>query len=140
MILEFLCNGKTALIYLMILEFLYNGKTALIYLMILEFLCNGIVFLQIRQNHYPEPKATHLTPQQPTYPEGSNGIAVVAPTPNAKAAAAASATAVASANASAKDRQKTKNVAGPPVYYPPGVELFARKEEAMMQVSFLYLM
>ena len=65
-------------------------------------------------------------------------MAVVAPTPNAKAAAAASASAAASANATAKDRQKTKNVAGPPVYYPPGVELFARKEEAMMQVSVLY--
>lgn len=26
---------------------------------------------------------------------------------------------------------KSKNIAGPPVYYPPGVELFAKKEESM---------
>lgn len=30
-------------------------------------------------------------------------------------------------------QNKSKNIAGPPVYYPPGVELFAKKEEAMMQ-------
>jgi hypothetical protein len=41
-----------------------------------------------------------------------------------------------SAAAAAKDRQKTKNVAGPPVYYPPGLELFAKKEDALAtQVS-----
>ncbi|KAG8228035.1 hypothetical protein J437_LFUL003671 [Ladona fulva] len=27
------------------------------------------------------------------------------------------------------ERTKTKNIAGPPVYYPPGVELFAKKDE-----------
>lgn len=26
--------------------------------------------------------------------------------------------------------QKSKNVSGPPVYYPPGHEMFAKKEEA----------
>ncbi|KAK9506942.1 hypothetical protein O3M35_008787 [Rhynocoris fuscipes] len=29
--------------------------------------------------------------------------------------------------------EESKNVTGPPVYYPPGVELFARKEESMME-------
>lgn len=36
-------------------------------------------------------------------------------------------------NADAEDAQKkeppTKNVSGPPVYYPPGHEMFATKEE-----------
>lgn len=27
------------------------------------------------------------------------------------------------------EQQKSKNVSGPPVYYPPGVELFSKKEE-----------
>ncbi|PSN32714.1 hypothetical protein C0J52_24708 [Blattella germanica] len=81
-------------------------------------------------NHYPPEKPAH---PQPVYPEHANGVAVVTPTPNAKATAAAAASASAAANA--KDRPKTKNVAGPPVYYPPGVELFAKKEEAMMQAS-----
>lgn len=41
---------------------------------------------------------------------------------------------VSSAAATAAAMQvKSKNVAGPPVYYPPGVELFAKKEESMMQ-------
>lgn len=30
-------------------------------------------------------------------------------------------------------RDESKGVAGPPVYYPPGVELFCKKEESMMQ-------
>uniref|UniRef100_A0A069DVW3 Putative vesicle coat complex copii subunit sec31 n=1 Tax=Panstrongylus megistus TaxID=65343 RepID=A0A069DVW3_9HEMI len=30
-------------------------------------------------------------------------------------------------------RDESKNITGPPVYYPPGVELFAKKEESMMQ-------
>ncbi|GLH05365.1 Putative vesicle coat complex copii subunit sec31, partial [Gryllus bimaculatus] len=34
-----------------------------------------------------------------------------------------------------KDRTPTTNVAGPPVYYPPGVEMFAQREEASMQMS-----
>lgn len=29
-----------------------------------------------------------------------------------------------------KDMPKTKNVAGPPVYYPPNHEMFAHKEES----------
>lgn len=29
-----------------------------------------------------------------------------------------------------KDLPKTKNVTGPPVYYPPGHEMFAKKEES----------
>lgn len=29
-------------------------------------------------------------------------------------------------------KEESKNVEGPPVYYPPGVELFSKKEEAMM--------
>lgn len=29
-----------------------------------------------------------------------------------------------------KDLQRTKNVTGPPVYYPPGHEMFAKKEES----------
>lgn len=29
-----------------------------------------------------------------------------------------------------KDVPKTKNVTGPPVYYPPGHEMFAKKEES----------
>lgn len=28
-----------------------------------------------------------------------------------------------------QEKPKSKNVAGPPVYYPPGVELFAKKDE-----------
>ncbi|XP_069699645.1 uncharacterized protein [Periplaneta americana] len=84
--------------------------------------------------HY-EPQKHTLHPQQP-YPGDNTGVAVVAPTPNAKAAAAAgasaSASAAATASTAAKDRPKTKNIAGPPVYYPPGVELFAKKEESMM--------
>lgn len=36
---------------------------------------------------------------------------------------------------------KTKNVTGPPVYYPPGHEMFAKKEESgaawRAQVSFI---
>jgi hypothetical protein len=87
--------------------------------------------LQSTQQHYPPEKYTHQSPAP--YPEGSNGIAVVMPTPNADAKAVALATAT---SAAAKDRPKTKNIAGPPVYYPPGVELFAKKEESMaMQVS-----
>uniref|UniRef100_A0A0K8TIM1 Uncharacterized protein n=1 Tax=Lygus hesperus TaxID=30085 RepID=A0A0K8TIM1_LYGHE len=31
------------------------------------------------------------------------------------------------------EREESKGLAGPPVYYPPGVELFTKKEEAMMQ-------
>lgn len=58
---------------------------------------------------------------------------MVTPASNATAEAATSAAVTVSA---AKDRPKTKNIAGPPVYYPPGVELFAKKEESMaMQVS-----
>lgn len=30
-------------------------------------------------------------------------------------------------------KEESKNVEGPPVYYPPGVELFSKKEEAMSQ-------
>lgn len=29
-----------------------------------------------------------------------------------------------------KDLPKTKNIAGPPVYYPPNHEMFAHKEES----------
>ena len=58
---------------------------------------------------------------------------MVTPPSTATADAATKAAVTVSA---AKDRQKTKNIAGPPVYYPPGVELFAKKEESMaMQVS-----
>lgn len=54
----------------------------------------------------------------------------------ASTATADAATKAAVAVPTAKDRLKTKNIAGPPVYYPPGVELFAKKEESMaMQVS-----
>jgi hypothetical protein len=54
----------------------------------------------------------------------------------ASAATADTAKSTAVTVSAAKDRQKTKNVAGPPVYYPPGVELFTKKEESMaMQVS-----
>ncbi|XP_054258753.1 serine/arginine repetitive matrix protein 1 [Macrosteles quadrilineatus] len=34
---------------------------------------------------------------------------------------------------SAAMQAKSKNISGPPVYYPPGVELFSKKEEAMTQ-------
>lgn len=37
------------------------------------------------------------------------------------------------ASTAAAMQVKSKNIAGPPVYYPPGVELFAKKEESMMQ-------
>lgn len=32
-----------------------------------------------------------------------------------------------------QQQQLSRSVAGPPVYYPPGVELFAKKEEALME-------
>jgi hypothetical protein len=54
----------------------------------------------------------------------------------ASTATADAATKAAVTVSAAKDRQKTKNITGPPVYYPPGVEMFAKKEESMaMQVS-----
>jgi hypothetical protein len=86
------------------------------------------VFLfQSTQHHYPTEKHTHQSP--PPYAEGINGVAVVTPTPNANAKTAMS-TAI-TTSAAAKDRPKTKNITGPPVYYPPGVELFAKKEETL---------
>jgi len=82
-------------------------------------------------HHYPPEK--HTYPSPPPYSEPSNGVAVVTPASTVTADAATKAAVTVSA---AKDRPKTKNVAGPPVYYPPGVELFAKKEESMaMQVS-----
>lgn len=91
------------------------------------------VFLfQSTQHHYPTEKHTHQAP--PPYAEGINGVAVVTPTPNATAKTVMSAAVTSSA--AAKDRPKTKNITGPPVYYPPGVELFAKKEESLAtQVS-----
>jgi len=77
-------------------------------------------------HHFPPEK--HTYPSQPPYSEASNGIAVVT---QASTATADAATKAAVAVPAAKDRQKTKNIAGPPVYYPPGVELFAKKEESM---------
>jgi hypothetical protein len=75
-----------------------------------------------------------MYPSPPPYSEAGNGVAVVTPASNANAEAATSAAVTVSA--AAKDRPKTKNIAGPPVYYPPGVELFAKKEELMaMEVS-----
>ncbi|XP_021925255.1 mucin-5AC-like isoform X2 [Zootermopsis nevadensis] len=73
-------------------------------------------------HHYPPEKHTHQSPVP--YSEGSTGVAVVTPTPNATVVAAAT-------SAATSDRPKTKNITGPPVYYPPGVELFAKKEESM---------
>jgi len=82
-------------------------------------------------HHFPTEK--HTYPSQPPYSEASNGIAVVTPV---SAATADTATKAAVTVSAAKDRTQTKNIAGPPVYYPPGVELFAKKEESMaMQVS-----
>ncbi|XP_023727276.1 mucin-5AC isoform X3 [Cryptotermes secundus] len=78
-------------------------------------------------HHYPTEKHTHQSP--PPYAEGINGVAVVTPTPNATAKTALSAAVTTSA--AVKDRPKTKNITGPPVYYPPGVELFAKKEESL---------
>jgi hypothetical protein len=91
------------------------------------------VFLfQSTQHHYPTEKHTHQPP--PPCAEGINGVAVVTPTPNATAKTTMSAAVTTSA--AAKDRPKTKNITGPPVYYPPGVELFAKKEESLAaQVS-----
>jgi hypothetical protein len=89
--------------------------------------------LQSTQRHYVTEKQMHQSP--PPYAEGINGVAVVTPTINAHAKTDMSAAVTTSASA-AKDRQKTKNIAGPPVYYPPGVELFAKKEESLAtQVS-----
>ncbi|GFG34121.1 hypothetical protein Cfor_05577 [Coptotermes formosanus] len=78
-------------------------------------------------HHFPPEK--HMYPSPPPYSEAGNGVAVVTPASNANAEAATSAAVTVSA--AAKDRPKTKNIAGPPVYYPPGVELFAKKEELM---------
>lgn len=36
-------------------------------------------------------------------------------------------------------KEESKNVEGPPVYYPPGVELFNKKEEAMSQQQVILL-
>lgn len=85
------------------------------------------LFLFQSTHHYPPEKHTHQSPVP--YSEGSTGVAVVTPTPNATVVAAAT-------SAATSDRPKTKNITGPPVYYPPGVELFAKKEESMaLQVS-----
>jgi hypothetical protein len=86
------------------------------------------VFLFQSTHHYSHEKQTNHTPLP--YSEGNAGVAVVNPTPNAKAVTTTTTAAAAS------DRPKTKNISGPPVYYPPGVELFAKKEDSMaMQVS-----
>lgn len=80
-------------------------------------------------HHFPPEK--HTYPSPPPYSEASNGVAVVKPASTADGATKAAVTASA-----AKERPQTKNIPGPPVYYPPGVELFAKKEESMaMQVS-----
>jgi hypothetical protein len=89
-------------------------------------------WLLLQSTHHISPEK-HTYPSSPPYSEASNGVAVVTP---ASAATADTAKSTAVTVSSAKDRQKTKNVAGPPVYYPPGVELFTKKEESMaMQVS-----
>jgi hypothetical protein len=88
-------------------------------------------FLLQSTHHFSPEKRTY--PSSPPYSEASNGVAVVTPVSAATADTAKSTAVTVSA---AKDRHLTKNVAGPPVYYPPGVELFTKKEESMaMQVS-----
>lgn len=88
--------------------------------------------MQSTTRHFPPEKHTYPSPLP--YSEASNGVAVVTPASNAAAEAATSAAVTVSA--AAKDRPKTKNITGPPVYYPPGIELFAKKEESTaMQVS-----
>jgi len=88
-------------------------------------------FLLQSTHHFPPEK--HTYPSPPPYSEASNGVAVVKPASTATADTATKAAVTASA---AKERPMTKNIAGPPVYYPPGVEMFAKKEESMaMQVS-----
>jgi hypothetical protein len=93
-----------------------------------------VFLLQSTQHHYHTEK--HIHQSTPPYAEGINGAAVVTPTLNANAKTDMSAAVTSSSSSSAKDRAKTKNIAGPPVYYPPGVELFAKKDESLAtQVS-----
>jgi hypothetical protein len=97
---------------------------------------NEVFLLQSAHHHYSTEKQTHQSP--PPCADGINGVAVVTPTLNANAKTDMSA---AITSTTAKDRPKTKNIAGPPVYYPPGVELFAKREESLAtQVSIIFIM
>ncbi|XP_067008595.2 uncharacterized protein [Anabrus simplex] len=58
------------------------------------------------------------------HPEG-NGVAIVPPSTAITKTKETEKTVV-------KQREKTVNKPGPPVYYPPGVELFTKNEESMM--------
>lgn len=64
-----------------------------------------------------EPQSEHLIPPAAPAPSPAE---TPQPAPLSGPAATAAAMQV-----------KSKNIAGPPVYYPPGVELFAKKEESM---------
>nr|CAD7600060.1 unnamed protein product [Timema genevievae] len=87
------------------------------------------------QERYPQPPTTyHVTERHVTshnqhgqpYPGPQGGeVAVVTPTPNKKVPP----------EIKRELRGQSKNVAGPAVYYPPGVELFANKDQSMQMAS-----
>nr|CAD7424118.1 unnamed protein product [Timema monikensis] len=87
------------------------------------------------QERYPQPPTTyHVTERHVTshnqhgqpYPGPQGGeVAVVTPTPTKKVPP----------EIKRELRGQSKNVAGPAVYYPPGVELFANKDQSMQMAS-----
>ncbi|XP_063218237.1 mucin-2 [Bacillus rossius redtenbacheri] len=75
-----------------------------------------------------------VTERQASTPRATPGPAPgesAAPPPAATKASAAAA----ESRALEQRRGQSKNVAGPPVYYPPGVEMFARKDQSMQMAS-----
>nr|CAD7264767.1 unnamed protein product [Timema shepardi] len=87
------------------------------------------------QERYPQPPTTyHVTERHATShnqhgqphpgPQGGE-VAVVTPTPTKKVPP----------EIKRELRGQSKNVAGPAVYYPPGVELFANKDQSMQMAS-----
>lgn len=81
-----------------------------------------------RESHHHETSNRYMTAREPQ-PEPAIPTPASAETPQPAPLSGPAATAAAM-------QVKTKNIVGPPVYYPPGVELFAKKEESMsMQQS-----
>ncbi|KAG8286855.1 hypothetical protein J6590_049865 [Homalodisca vitripennis] len=78
--------------------------------------------------HHQETSTRYLPVREPAVQrmEASPPVAPAAPPTPPPSGPSPAATAAAM-------QVKSKNIAGPPVYYPPGVELFAKKEESMMQ-------
>ncbi|XP_046992086.1 leucine-rich repeat extensin-like protein 5 isoform X1 [Schistocerca americana] len=80
--------------------------------------------------HYNVEKQMTASPAHPPGgPADTNAVAVVTPTQqNVKVEETKAKTEI-------KARERTVNKPGPPVFYPPGVELFSKKEESMAMAS-----